>query len=283
MVVPKELIALSEPFLISNRFSIKEIIIFEKIFNKIDKSLKGYIDSNDFTLYVQQEKLQDGGGGVAMHKPIMSSSLAQSIQTIDFEKLLVFNTTTTLSFYQFLSILSLSGISLDCRDVTEESLLPPPPTPLSTPIQTIASSFTTAVVSGSPLSSSPLTTFLPKTRRSIVIDPQLTRQSSLSSLESNPKQLQRSMSSIQPITTPLSSSPLQKSPPMSIPSSSSSNNNNNINNSPSSPSSSQSSPPESNIKTSSSPTSEQNNNNSDDNEIKRISRMGNHRGAIKRS
>jgi len=315
MVVSKELITLSEPFLISNRFSIKEIIIFELIFNKIDKSLKGFIDKDDFLTYIQeqqQDKQQkddkDNIETTNKSQPPITSSIALSAKKIDFEKLLVFNT-NTLSFYQFLSILSLSGISLDCKDITEESLLPPPPTPIP-----IASSFSSAsnnnVLSSSPLSSSPSLNFLPslpKTRRSIVIDPSLTRQSSLSSMESanNPKQLQRSMSSIQPMTTPLSSSPSttsnspplkqKKSQPMSIPTAVNSNNNNSNHSSStptsstSSPSLSERSPTETSVAatitttTSSSPSNNNDQVLNDDNETRRISRMGNHRGAIKRS
>ncbi|KAM9966211.1 hypothetical protein ACTFIR_006406 [Dictyostelium discoideum] len=83
----------SEIFLISNRFDEKEIKIFENIFNSIDLESKGYICKEDFDQY-------------------KSNKTGLNSFNIEFEKFLIFNN-LTITFYQFLSLLSLTGISLN--------------------------------------------------------------------------------------------------------------------------------------------------------------------------
>ncbi|KYQ91165.1 RabGAP/TBC domain-containing protein [Tieghemostelium lacteum] len=101
----------SEPFLISNRFSNKEIEVFEKIFKNIDKQTKGYITKDDYDKYIEefkqsQSKTQNEEDNVNLIN-----------NTIEYEKLLVFNSgSNNVSFYNFLSMLSLSGISLTIKE-----------------------------------------------------------------------------------------------------------------------------------------------------------------------
>ncbi|KAK5577789.1 hypothetical protein RB653_002737 [Dictyostelium firmibasis] len=91
-MVNQQLSKESDIFLISNRFDEKEIKIFENLFNSIDLDSKGYICKEDFDQY--------------------KNNKTELKISVDFEKILIFNN-STITFNQFLSLLSLTGISLN--------------------------------------------------------------------------------------------------------------------------------------------------------------------------
>ncbi|GAM28848.1 hypothetical protein SAMD00019534_120240 [Acytostelium subglobosum LB1] len=94
---------MSESFIDSERFSNREIQVFDRIFKSIDLESKGYFTRDDYQRYIDSLKSR-------------STTLSKIASLPSFDNYLLYQNSTVVTYHNFLTTLSLVGIRLTFKD-----------------------------------------------------------------------------------------------------------------------------------------------------------------------